>query len=233
MTTITGNEHPEVLDHRSRMYRGSVSRRARRARVPHKGLRFHGTARSAGRWNAPDGYDMGEHMLAWLEFGAGLVMIGHSNEEVHHISSPRDVGGATSMIMVEVDDVDAHYARAVAEGADVTSALEDMWSAPAATRPPTSKATSGTSRSLTTRSGRGAEPCRHRRVGGAIGVQRAHEDCTAACGGGIPGECEWSIEYGLVGERPCLRRDSLEIGTCGPGETEIFGTCCLLGETAP
>jgi uncharacterized glyoxalase superfamily protein PhnB len=30
------------------------------------------------------------------------------------------------MIMVEVDDVDAHYARAVAEGAEITRSMEDM-----------------------------------------------------------------------------------------------------------
>ena len=75
----------------------------------------------------PDGYEMGDHMLAWLEFGAGLVMIGHVNEDVHHIRSPRDVGSATSMIMVEVDDVDAHHAHAVAEGAEITRPIEDMW----------------------------------------------------------------------------------------------------------
>ena len=32
------------------------------------------------------------HVLAWLEFGAGLVMIGPVNEDVHHIYSPLDLG---------------------------------------------------------------------------------------------------------------------------------------------
>ncbi len=128
MTTITGNEHPEVLDHRSRMY-PRLAYRDEHAALEYLTRVFGFTERREARvgGTTPDGYDMGGHMLAWLEFGAGLVMIGHSNEEVHHISSPRDVGGATSMIMVEVDDVDAHYARAVAEGAEITSALEDMW----------------------------------------------------------------------------------------------------------
>jgi PhnB protein len=66
-------------------------------------------------------------MLAWLEFGAGLVMISHTNTDVHGIRSPLDVGGTTSMINVEVDDVDAHYARAVAEGAEITMPLEDAY----------------------------------------------------------------------------------------------------------
>lgn len=67
------------------------------------------------------------HVLAWLEFGDGLVMIGPVNEDVHHIYSPLDVGHTTSIIHVEVDDIDAHYARAVAEGAEVTMTLDDAW----------------------------------------------------------------------------------------------------------
>ena len=112
MTTITGNEHPEVLDHRSRMY-PRLAYRDERAALEYLtrvfGFKERREARVGG--TTPDGYDMGEHMLAWLEFGAGLVMIGHVNEDVHHIRSPRDVGSATTMIMVEVDDVDAHHAR--------------------------------------------------------------------------------------------------------------------------
>ena len=68
-----------------------------------------------------------DHMLAWLQFGSGLVMIGHSNEDIHRIVSPRDAGSASVMINVDVDDIDAHYARAVAEGAVITMELEDAW----------------------------------------------------------------------------------------------------------
>ncbi len=46
---------------------------------------------------------------------------------MHLIYSPLDLGHTTSMINVEVDDVDAHYARAVAEGAEVTMPLADAW----------------------------------------------------------------------------------------------------------
>jgi RNA polymerase sigma-70 factor (ECF subfamily) len=128
MATITGNDHPEVLDHRSRMY-PRLAYRDEHAALEYLTRVFGFTERREARvgGTTPDGYEMGDHMLAWLEFGAGLVMIGHVNEDVHHILSPRDVGSATSMIMVEVDDVDAHHARAVAEGAQITRDLEDMW----------------------------------------------------------------------------------------------------------
>src|SRR4051794_11589019 len=57
----------------------------------------------------------GDHMLAWLRLGEGLVMIGHANHDVHHIYSPKEVGHTTAMVNVYVHDVDAHYAHAVAE----------------------------------------------------------------------------------------------------------------------
>ncbi|MEY2418899.1 MAG: hypothetical protein QOG90_1579, partial [Actinomycetota bacterium] len=68
-----------------------------------------------------------DHMLAWLQFGTGLVMIGHSNEDIHRIVSPMDAGSASVMINVDVDDIDAHYAHAVAEGATITMELEDAY----------------------------------------------------------------------------------------------------------
>jgi RNA polymerase sigma factor (sigma-70 family) len=68
-----------------------------------------------------------DHMLAWLEFGDGLVMIGHVNEDVHQIHSPADVGRTTVMINVGVQDIDAQYAHAVAEGATITMELEDAF----------------------------------------------------------------------------------------------------------
>jgi uncharacterized glyoxalase superfamily protein PhnB len=65
-------------------------------------------------------------MLAWLELGGGLVMIGRSGEERHGLSSPLDAGATTAMVNVSVDDVDGHHRRAVAEGARVVSEPEDM-----------------------------------------------------------------------------------------------------------
>jgi uncharacterized glyoxalase superfamily protein PhnB len=66
-------------------------------------------------------------MLAWLRAGDGVVMIGHSNADVHRIHSPRAIGNTSVQIMVYVRDVDAHYAHAVAEGADVTMEINDAF----------------------------------------------------------------------------------------------------------
>ena len=68
-----------------------------------------------------------DHVLAWLRCGDGAVMISAANTEVHQIASPRTRGGTTVMIVVHVDDVDAHHAHAVAEGAEVTTALGDTF----------------------------------------------------------------------------------------------------------
>ncbi|HMF82366.1 MAG TPA: VOC family protein [Acidimicrobiia bacterium] len=66
-------------------------------------------------------------MLAWLRAGDGVVMIGHANAEVHRIHSPKTLGKTTVQMMVFVHDVDAHYAHAVAEGADITMEIEDAF----------------------------------------------------------------------------------------------------------
>ena len=68
-----------------------------------------------------------ESMLAWLRVGDGVVMIGHANAEIHRIHSPRGIGNTTVQMMVYVADVDAHYAHAVAEGAEITMELEDAF----------------------------------------------------------------------------------------------------------
>ena len=74
--------------------------------------------------------DENEGMLAWLEFGDGVVMIGRATpatREVHHLYSPREGGHATVMINVVVSAIDAHYAHAVSEGATVTMPIEDAF----------------------------------------------------------------------------------------------------------
>jgi uncharacterized glyoxalase superfamily protein PhnB len=67
------------------------------------------------------------HMLAWLEHRDGIVMVGHVNHDFHGIHSPRETGAATCELMVSVDDVDAHFARAVAAGARITVPLGDAF----------------------------------------------------------------------------------------------------------
>ena len=68
-----------------------------------------------------------ESMLAWLRVGDGVVMIGHANAEIHQIHSPRTIGNTTVQMMVYVRDVDAHYAHAVAEGAEITMPVQDAF----------------------------------------------------------------------------------------------------------
>ncbi len=68
-----------------------------------------------------------ESMLAWLQAGDGVVMIGHANAEIHRIHSPRTIGNTTVQMMVYVHDIDAHYAHAVAEGAVITMPVQDAF----------------------------------------------------------------------------------------------------------
>jgi len=74
----------------------------------------------------PDRDDWGT--LSWLELDDGVVMIGRSGSELHGIYSPRATGGkVTCMVNVFVQDVDAHYERAVAEGAEITLEVDDAF----------------------------------------------------------------------------------------------------------
>ena len=72
-------------------------------------------------------FDTGTSVLAWLRVGDGVLMIGKANAEVHQIYSPSSVGNTTVQMMVHVHDIDAHYAHAVAEGANITMAVEDAF----------------------------------------------------------------------------------------------------------
>ena len=66
--------------------------------------------------------------LAWLDFGDGVVMIGRVETKVHMIHSPLDTDGRnTAMLMVHVDDIDAHYERAIAEGAQIVMEINDAF----------------------------------------------------------------------------------------------------------
>jgi RNA polymerase sigma factor (sigma-70 family) len=100
--------------------------RDERAALEHLTTVFQFTERREARMEG----DPDEGILAWLEFGDGVVMIGRASEaarKVHHLHSPVDVGHATVMIQVLVDDIDAHYAHAVERGAHVTMPIEDAF----------------------------------------------------------------------------------------------------------
>ena len=65
---------------------------------------------------------------AHLTFGHGGVMLSSAENYAfpHLCRSPRTLGGAgTVELMVVVSDVDAHYARALAAGAEIVIAIED------------------------------------------------------------------------------------------------------------
>lgn len=61
--------------------------------------------------------------LVWLELDGAAVMVGPVG---HGLRSPRDLGGVSHKVNCYVDDVDAHYARAVAGGATIDRELENM-----------------------------------------------------------------------------------------------------------
>jgi uncharacterized glyoxalase superfamily protein PhnB len=65
----------------------------------------------------------GELLHATVEFRGGLVGVGGQGH--HGAISPRSGGGESQFISVQVDDVDAHYQRAVAAGARIADELRD------------------------------------------------------------------------------------------------------------
>ena len=77
--------------------------------------------RRESRMEHPDG------MLAWLELGDGVVMIGRAGENRHGLHSPLETGFPTAMVNVYVHDIDEHYRRAEAAGARIVTPLEDMF----------------------------------------------------------------------------------------------------------
>lgn len=62
---------------------------------------------------------------AQLSLGNGMVMVGSERDDALALRIPCDFGGITQSIYVVVDDTDAHYAQAVAAGAEIVRELED------------------------------------------------------------------------------------------------------------
>lgn len=71
--------------------------------------------------------DLGGHILAFLRRGDGCLMISREDPEVHMIHSPARLGGSSVQMQIRVHDIDGHYERAVAQGADITMPLEDAF----------------------------------------------------------------------------------------------------------
>jgi PhnB protein len=60
---------------------------------------------------------------AEITLGDGLVMLGFPGPEYRN---PKQLGNATQLVHVYVDDVEAHFARAKGEGATIIAELEDQ-----------------------------------------------------------------------------------------------------------
>lgn len=60
-----------------------------------------------------------------VRFGAGVVMMGTAAAQFES-QSPRQARAHTSGVFVYIDDVDAHYARAKAAGAEIVNEIGDQ-----------------------------------------------------------------------------------------------------------
>jgi len=68
--------------------------------------------------------DSGRIELTEMELGTGLVMIGGAGK--HGLETPAELGSGTQMVLAYVDDVDGHYDRAKAAGAEIVTELRDQ-----------------------------------------------------------------------------------------------------------
>lgn len=62
---------------------------------------------------------------AELAFAPGTIMLSSLKTDKYGFKSPREVGGVTASICVYLAEVDAHYDRARAAGAEIVQAIED------------------------------------------------------------------------------------------------------------
>jgi len=69
--------------------------------------------------------ESGEAVHGELQAGDGVLWL-HPERSEFSLRSPQSVGAATGMVAVIVDDVDAHHAHAVAEGAQIRYAPMDQ-----------------------------------------------------------------------------------------------------------
>jgi len=125
MSSIGESGAPVTVPHTPAMY-PRLAYRDEVAALEHLTRVFQFVERRESRMGDPKDV---EGTLAWLEFGDGVIMIGRATDAartVHHLHSPQP-GHATVMINVAVQDIDAHYAHAVAEGATITMPIEDAF----------------------------------------------------------------------------------------------------------
>lgn len=63
--------------------------------------------------------------FAMMKFGDGAIMLSSTPAEDLRLTSPKSLGASTAAVHVYVQDVDAHYKKAMAEGAEIVRPLED------------------------------------------------------------------------------------------------------------
>lgn len=91
-------------------------------------------APAAMRWLAR-AFGFEEHMVvpgengaiahAELKLGADMIMIGSQREDGFALRAPGKDGSASQGCYIAIEDIDAHYARAVEAGAEVINPLRD------------------------------------------------------------------------------------------------------------
>ena len=69
--------------------------------------------------------DDGTIVHAELASGTGVFMLDSRREPVFGLKTAREVGAVTGGVYVHVEDVDAHYRRASAAGAEIVRELAD------------------------------------------------------------------------------------------------------------
>jgi uncharacterized glyoxalase superfamily protein PhnB len=62
---------------------------------------------------------------AELAFGASVFMLGSARNDALALRTPRELGAVTGGVYVYVEDLDPHYARAKAAGAEIVRELAD------------------------------------------------------------------------------------------------------------
>ena len=62
---------------------------------------------------------------AQLIFNGGMIMLGSHKDDMFQYKTPREAGGVTQAVYVHVPDIDAHFARAKAAGAEIVVSLKD------------------------------------------------------------------------------------------------------------
>jgi uncharacterized glyoxalase superfamily protein PhnB len=62
---------------------------------------------------------------AQLIFNGGMIMLGSYRDDQFRYKTPRAAGGVTQAAYLYVADIDAHFARASAAGAEIVIALKD------------------------------------------------------------------------------------------------------------